>query len=113
MCLLPNLYYIFRNVIVLVATYSKSCVSDCIYRTPGACSSAYLEDFLFFSGFLSSLTSSFFICGDFYVHLYTWTQVVVTKVNFLTCLTLSTLSKVDLDLLYSQGDSAFISNVQI
>ena len=41
-------YSTFENVVTSVATVSKSFVVACVYRTPGSCSSAFLDDFLFF-----------------------------------------------------------------
>ena len=64
-------YSTFENVVTSVATLSKSFVVACVYRTPGSCSSAFLDGFLFFCGFLSSLTPSFVICCDFNIHVDT------------------------------------------
>ena len=61
----------FKNIVISIVTHSKSFVVACVYHTPGSCFSAFLDDFLFFCGFLSSLTFSFIICGDFNVHVDT------------------------------------------
>ena len=61
----------FENIVISIVTHLKLFVVTCVYRTPGSCSSAFLEDFLFFCGFLSSLTPSFIICGDFNIHVDT------------------------------------------
>ena len=63
-------YSTFENIVISVSTISKSFVVACVSCTPGSCSSAFPDDFpSFFCGFLSSLTSSFIICGDFNVHV--------------------------------------------
>ena len=41
-------YSTFENIDTSVATLSKLFVVGCVYRTPGSCSSAFLDDFLFF-----------------------------------------------------------------
>ena len=92
----------------------------CVYRTPGSCSSACLDDFLFFCGFLSSLTSSFIICGDFNVHVDT---DCIDQRKFLNLLDTSNLAQnVNksthlhghiLDLILSPSDSSFVSNVTV
>ena len=64
-------YSTFENVVTSVDILSKSFVVACVYRTPGSFSSAFLDDFLFFCGFLSSLTPSFVLCGDFNIHVDT------------------------------------------
>ena len=61
----------FENIIISIVTHSKSFVVACVYHSLGSCSSAFLDDFLFFCGFLSSLISSFIICGKFNVHVDT------------------------------------------
>ena len=37
----------FENIAISVVTLSKSFVVSSVYRTPGSCSSAFLDDFLF------------------------------------------------------------------
>ena len=44
----------FENIVISIVTHSKSFVVACVYRTLGSCSSAFLDDFLHFCGFLSS-----------------------------------------------------------
>ena len=101
-------------------THSKSFVVACVYRTSGSCSSAFLDDFLHFCGFLSSLTSSFIICGDFNVHVDT---DCIDQRKFLNLLDMSNLAQnVNksthlhghiLDLILSPSDSSFVSNVAV
>ena len=92
----------------------------CVYRTPGSCSSAFLDDFLHFCGFLLSLTSSFIICGDFNVHVDT---DCIDQRKFLNLIDTSNLAQnVNksthlhghlLDLILSPSDSSFVSNVTV
>ena len=60
----------FKNIFISIVTHSKLFVVACVYCTPGSCSSAFLDDFLFFCGFMSSLTSSI-IFLDLNVHVDT------------------------------------------
>ena len=109
----------FENILISIVTHSKSFVVACVYRTPGSCSSAFLEDFLF-CGFLSSLTSSFIICGDFNIHV---DIDCINQRKFLNLLDTSNLAQnVNksthlhghiLDLILSPSDSSFVSNVTV
>ena len=40
-----------------------------IYRTSGSCTCNSLEEFMSFVGLLSSINSSYYICGDFNIHV--------------------------------------------
>ena len=68
-----------ENVVTSVATLSKSFVVACIYRTPGSCSSAFLDDFLFFVVYyhLLLLPLLFVVTSTFM-----WIQTVLTNKNF-------------------------------
>ena len=113
-------YSTFENVVTSVANLSKSFVVACVYHTPGSYSSAFLDDFLFFCGFLSSLTPSFVIFGDFNIHVDT---DCINQQKFLNLLDISNLlQSVNkpthllghiLDLILSQSDSNFISAVTV
>ena len=72
-------YSTFENVVTSVATLSKSFVVACVYRTPGSCSSAFLDDFLFFvvSYHLLLLPLLFVVTSTFM-----WIQTVSTNENF-------------------------------
>ena len=41
----------------------------CIYRPPGSCTCKFPEEFMSFVGFLSSINSLYYICGDFNIHV--------------------------------------------
>ena len=86
----------------------------CVYQTPGSCSLAFLDDFL------SSLTSSFIICGIFNIHVDT---DCIGQQKFIYLLDSSNLvQRVNkpthlhnyiLDLILSPSDSNFVSNVTV
>ena len=66
----------FKNIVKTIVTHSKSFVVVCVYHTPGSCSSAFLDNFLFFCHLSlppsSSLETSMSMC----------IQTVSTKENF-------------------------------
>ena len=107
-----------KNIVISIVTHSKSFVVACVYHTPGSCFSAFLEDFLFFCGFLSTLISSFIICGDLNIHVDT---DCINQRKFLNLLDTSNLAQnVNksthlhvhiVDLILSPSDSSFVSNV--
>ena len=43
----------------------------CVYRPPGSCSDSFLDQFLNLLEYLSSVSPSFLICGDFNIHVDT------------------------------------------
>ena len=55
-------YSTLINIVTSLVTHSISFGVASIHRTPGSCSSAFLDDFLFFCCFLSSLTFAFMNC---------------------------------------------------
>ena len=114
-------YSTFENIGISASTISKSYVFVCVYRTPGSCSLAFLDDLLFF--FVDSyhlLLLAFTICGDFNVHVDT---DCIDQRKFLDLLDSSNLiQSVNkptylhghiLDLILSPSDSNFISNVTV
>ena len=108
----------FENIVISVATLSKSFVIAYVYRTPGLCSLAFLMTSCF-CGFLSSLISSFTIC-DFNVHVDT---DCIDQQKFLNLVDSSNLvQSVNkpthlhghiLDLILSPSDSNFVGNVKV
>ena len=53
----------------MLITQLKFCLRyACIYRPLGSCTINFLEEFLSFVGFLSSIKSSYYIYGDFNIH---------------------------------------------
>ena len=62
---------VFRSFEIIILSFRSdynSFVAACVYRSPGSCTTQFLEDFLALSGFLSSSGSNFIICGDINVH---------------------------------------------
>ena len=51
-------YQSFKNMVVSIGLHGKSLLLACIYRPPGS-----------FVGYLSSVNSSYYICGDFNIHV--------------------------------------------
>ena len=54
---------------VSIRLHGCSLLLACIYRPPGSCTCNILEEFMSFVGFLSSIKSSYYICGDFNIHV--------------------------------------------
>ena len=64
----PN-YSSFENIIISISVSCRTLFLASIYRPPGPCSSIFLEEFMSFVCFLSSVYCNYFICGDFNIHL--------------------------------------------
>ena len=77
------LYQSFKKLVVLIGLHGRSLWLACIYRPPGSCTCNFLEEFLSFVGFLSSINSSYYICGDFKSHV---DVPVGDGYKFMTCL---------------------------
>ena len=60
------LYQSFENMVVSIGLHGHSLLLACIYRPPGSCTCNFLEEFV---GYLSSINSSYYICGDFNIHV--------------------------------------------
>ena len=63
---------VFRSFEIIILSFRSkynSFVVACVYRPPGSCTTQFLEAFLTLAGFLSSVGSSFIICGDINIHL--------------------------------------------
>ena len=63
------LYQSFENMVVSIGLHGRSLLLTCIYRPPGSCTCSFLEESMSFVGFLSSINSSYYICGDFNIHV--------------------------------------------
>ena len=55
----------------------------CVYRPPGSCSDEFLDQFLNLFEYLSSVSSSFLMCGDFNIHVDTSSS---DSTKFFNCL---------------------------
>ena len=52
-----------------IGLHDRSLLLACIYHPPGSCTCNLQEEFMSFVGFLSSINSSYYICGDFNIHV--------------------------------------------
>ena len=63
------LYQSFENMVVSIGLHGHSLLLACIYHPPGSCTCNFLEEFMSFVGYLSSINSLYYICGDFNIHV--------------------------------------------
>ena len=92
----------------------------CVYRPPGSCSESFLDQFLNLLEYLSSVSPSFLICGDFNIHVDTSSN---DSIKFQNCLescnitqnvqTATHLHGHILDLVLTPTDASVISNVRV
>ena len=59
----------FENLMLSVSVPGQSLVLASVYRPPGSCSMAFLDEFMSFVAFLSSIKNQFIIVGDFNIHV--------------------------------------------
>ena len=64
----PN-YSSFENIVISVSVPDRTLLLASIYRPPGPCSSMFLDEFMSFVCFLSSVDCNYFICGDFNIYV--------------------------------------------
>ena len=64
----PN-YSSFENFVISVSVSCRSLLLASIYRPPGPCSSNFLDEFMLFVSFMSSVDCNYFISGDFNIHV--------------------------------------------
>ena len=62
-------YRTFENIVMSVSVSSRTLLQASIYCPPGLCSSIFLDKFMSFVCFLSSVDCNYFICGDFNIHI--------------------------------------------
>ena len=62
-------YQSFENMVVSIGLHGRSLLLACICRPPGSCTCNFLEEFMSVVGYLSSNNSSYYICGDFNIHV--------------------------------------------
>ena len=53
------------KIVISISVSCRILLLASIYRPPGPCSSNFLEEFMSFVSFLSSVDCNYFICGDF------------------------------------------------
>ena len=56
-------------MVVSIRLHGHSLLLACIYLPPGSCTYNFLEEFMSFVGYLSSINSSQYICGNFNIHV--------------------------------------------
>ena len=64
----PN-YRSFENIVISVSVPGRTLLLASIYCPPGLCFSIFLDEFMSFVCFLSSVDGSYFICGYFNIHI--------------------------------------------
>ena len=62
-------YNTFEHMVISVSVSGSKLLIACVYRPPGSCSSTFLNEFMSFVGFLTSIDCRFCICGDFNIHV--------------------------------------------
>ena len=114
---------VFRSFEIIILCFwsdYNSFVAACVYRPPGSCTTQFLEDFMALSGFLSSISSKFIICGDINVHLDVECGDRSRFNDILQCCSLiqgvsgpTHILGHTLDILISPCDSDFVCNVSV
>ena len=114
----PTFTY-FECLVVSIGLNAQSTLVACVYHPPGSYSNPFYCEFYTLVEFLSSMNSSFIICGDFNIHIdTTWRD----SVNFLNTLdpcnitqhvhSATHLHGHNLDLILI-SDSSLVSNVVV
>ena len=73
----------FENLVIDIGSSTSPFMIACVYRPPGSCSDEFLDQFLNLFEYLSSVSSSFLMCGDFNIHVDTTSS---DSIKFLNCL---------------------------
>ena len=76
-------YTTFENLVIDIGSSTSPFMIACVYRPPGSCSDEFLDQFLNLFEYLSSVSSSFLMCGDFNIHVDTSSS---DSTKFLNCL---------------------------
>ena len=76
-------YTSFENIVIGIGSSTSPFTIACVYRPPGSCSDEFFDQFLNLFEYLSSVSSSFFMCGDFNIHVDTTSS---DSTKFLSCL---------------------------
>ena len=64
----PN-YSSFENIVISISVSCRTLLLASTYHPPGPCSSIFLDEFMSFVCFLSSVDCNYFICGDLNIHV--------------------------------------------
>ena len=110
----------FENISIAIGSAAQPLVLTCVYHPPGSCSDGFLDQFLNLLEYLSSVSPSFLICGDFNIHVDTSSN---DSIKFQNCLescnitqnvqTATHLHGHILDLVLPPTDASGISNVRV
>ena len=73
----------FENISIAIGSAAQLLVLTCVYRPPGSCSDSFLDQFLNLLEYLSSVSPSFLICGDFNIDVDTSSN---DSIKFQNCL---------------------------
>ena len=110
----------FENISIAIGSAAQPLVLTCVYHPPGSCSDSFLDQFLNLLEYLSSVSPSFLICGDFNIHVDTSSN---DSIKFQNCLescnitqnvqTATHLHGHILDLVLTPTDASSFSNVRV
>ena len=76
-------YTSFENIVIGIGSSTSPFTIACVYRPPGSCSDEFFYQFLNLFEYLSSVSSSFFMCGDFNIHVDTTSSDSTKFLNYL------------------------------
>ena len=71
----PN-FSSFEHHTISLSFHGRSLIIGALYRPPSSSVQVFFEVFLSYIGFLSSLSSSFVVCGEFNIHVDSASSVV-------------------------------------
>ena len=110
----------FENISIAIGSTTQPLVLTCVYRPPGLCSDGFLDEFLNLLKYLSSVSPSFLICGDFNIHVDTSSN---DSIKFQNCLESCNITQNIqmathlhghiLDFVLTPTDASGISNVRV
>ena len=107
-------------MVVPIGLHGRSLWLACIYRPQGSCNCNFLEEFMSLVGYLSSINSSYNICGDFNIHVDVPVSNGYKFITFLDSCDLKQLVNKPthlhgqiLDLILSPSDQDTIADVKI
>ena len=63
------MYSSFEHIVVSIKLPCQSLLLASVYRPPGSCTLTFLDEFMSFVSFVSSIDCAFYICGDFNIHI--------------------------------------------
>ena len=111
-------YHTFENMVTSVL--GSGLTVACVYRPPGPCTVTFMEDFMSFVGFLSSVDTRFCILGDFNMHVDVPEGVGAKFISILESCNLDQhvtqpthLHGHTLDLILSPSDQSVVDNVKV